>query len=370
MWRAAPASAYDPTVASRERGGDKSGSAPQGRAAPTIDVHAHAIVPAAMRHLAEPAAAAHRRQEAETFGAESVRVNEATIEAILPCLTDLDTRLQAMDAMTVDVQLVSPSPVHYHDWAPPALGADISREVNEGIAALCQRSPQRLAGLGIVPLQHPDLAADELEFAVGSLGLQGVEISTSAGGMELSHRSLECFWERAEALGALVFIHPWGCSLGSRLGEHYLANTVGNPTETTLAVSHLVFSGLLDRRPGLRLLLAHGGGYLPFYIGRSDHAWTVRPEAHTAQRRPSEYLRELYFDSLVYSPQALQALVTQVGAERVMLGSDFPFDMGVSDPLERLAAAQLAPADFDAIRGVTAAGLLGGGRAWTTSHVV
>jgi aminocarboxymuconate-semialdehyde decarboxylase len=357
-------------VVGRERTSHERGVAPEDRPVPTIDVHAHAIVPAAMRHLADPAAAEHRRREAETFGPESVRVNDAAIQAILPRLTDLDVRLQAMDSMAVDVQLVSPSPAHYHDWAPPALGAEISREVNEGVAALCRRAPQRLAGLGIVPLQHPRLAADELEFAVGSLGLRGVEISTSAGGLELSHPSLECFWERAEALDALVFIHPWGCSLGSRLGEHYLANTVGNPTETTLAVSHLVFSGLLDRRPGLRLLLAHGGGYLPFYIGRSDHAWTVRPEARSAQRPPSEYLRELYFDSLVYSPHALRALVAQVGAERVMLGSDFPFDMGVADPLERLVAARLAPADLEAIRGGTAVGLLGGGVEWWASGAV
>src|SRR5665213_2152133 len=187
-----------------------------------------------------------------------------------------------------------------------------------------------------------------------------VEISTSAGAVELSHPSLDCFWERAEGLGALIFIHPWGCSLGARLGEHYLANTVGNPTETTLAASHIVFSGLLDRRPGLRLLLAHGGGYLPIYIGRSDHAWAVRPEARTAQRPPSEYLRELYFDSLVYSPEALRALVGQVGAGRVMLGSDFPFDMGVSDPVERLAQAELGAGAFEAIRGATACALLGG----------
>jgi aminocarboxymuconate-semialdehyde decarboxylase len=143
------------------------------------------------------------------------------------------------------------------------------------------------------------------------------------------------------------------------LDRYYLANTVGNPVETAVALSHIVFSGLLDRHPDLRLLAAHGGGYLPTYLGRSDHAWQVRPEAHRSAEPPSNYLRRIFFDSLVYTPQALRHLVEAVGPDRVVLGSDYPFDMGVADPVDRLLAAGLNPTDTDRIRGTNALHLLG-----------
>jgi predicted TIM-barrel fold metal-dependent hydrolase len=157
-----------------------------------------------------------------------------------------------------------------------------------------------------------------------------------------------------------VLIHPWGTSLGPRLAAHYLGNVVGQPTETTIALSHLIFSGLLDRHPGLRLCACHGGGYLPVYIGRSDHAWRVRPDARGCARPPSEYLREIWFDSLVFTPRGLEHLVDSAGAGRVVLGTDYPFDMGVDDPLARLdAATGLSEDDRAAIRGQNACELLG-----------
>ena len=210
-----------------------------------------------------------------------------------------------------------------------------------------------------MPLHVPDLAVRELTRAVTETGLHGVEISTTAGGRDLADPDFEPFWARAAELGAVVFIHPWGCSLAPRLDQHYLANIVGQPTETTVALSHLIFSGMLDRHPGLRIIAAHGGGYLPFYIGRSDHAWEHRPDARIPREKPSEYLRRIYFDSLVYQPAALAALIAQVGIDRVLLGTDFPFDMGVEDPLDRLDAVPgLEAQDRAAIRGGNAAALL------------
>jgi aminocarboxymuconate-semialdehyde decarboxylase len=207
----------------------------------------------------------------------------------------------------------------------------LARVTNEAVAAHCGLGGGRLSGLGTVPLQHPSLAVEELAYATGTLGLKGVSVSTVVGHRELADPAHEPFWAAASATGAVVLIHPWGCGLGSRLAANYLGNTVGNPAETTVALSHIIFSGLLDRYPGVKLVAVHGGGYLPFYLGRSDHAWKVRPDAQGCSLPPSEYIRRMWFDSLVYTPEALRMLVAAAGADRVMLGTDYPFDMGV-DP--------------------------------------
>src|SRR5690606_17804127 len=190
-------------------------------------------------------------------------------------------------------------------------------------------------------------------------GLRGVEISTRADDMELADPALEPFWAAASELEAIVFIHPMGCTLGERLASYYLSNVIGNPAETTVALVHLIFAGILDRHPGVRIVAAHGGGFLPFYSGRFDHAYEVRPETHTTPAPPSRYLQRIWFDSLVYTPLGLRHLVENVGAGQVVLGTDYPFDMGVTDPLDRLAAAGLSEEDVRAIRGRNAARLLG-----------
>ena len=207
-------------------------------------------------------------------------------------------------------------------------------------------------------LQHPELAADQLRMAHAQLGLRGVEISTAVAGQDLSDPGLDPFWAAAEQLGSFVFIHPWGCSLGSRLALAYLGNIVGQPAETTVALHHLVFGGVLDRFPALRICAAHGGGYFPHYLARADHAYEVRPESRTMARRPSDYLDALYFDSLVYTDGALSRLLSVPGADHVLLGTDYPFDMGVPDPVDRIDSLGLPAPDRDAIAGATAARLL------------
>ncbi|SHN24620.1 amidohydrolase family protein [Cryptosporangium aurantiacum] len=325
---------------------------------PAIDLHAHALVGPAEGLVAdEPALAAARAAEARAAGPETSTVNREQIAAIAPLLVDPGKRLAAMDQAGLDIQVVSPMPIH-HYWAGRPLAQRYARAVNEGIVAHCAAAPDRLLGLGTVPLQHPDLAVAELTRAVES-GLKGVEVSTYVAGRELSDPVYEEFWAHAEELGAVIFVHPWGCTLGERLDLGYLSNTIGNPLETTLALSRLIFSGLLDRRPGLRIVAAHGGGYLPVYSSRADHAWEARRDARTCEERPSAYLRRLWYDSLVYTGEALDRLVGAVGADRVVLGTDYPFDMGVTDPLERLALANLDTEQTDAIRGGNAAALLG-----------
>jgi aminocarboxymuconate-semialdehyde decarboxylase len=320
------------------------------------DVHAHAHVAGVEDLVADcPGKNKELFDFAAQMGPESVRVTLQVAEAARHHLTDLDARITAMDAAHVDVQMVSPSPTQYNYWADTALAKEIYIAANEGIAELCAAAPHRLTGVGLVPLQHPDLAMAALEHAVLTCGLKGIEISSFArsadGIIDLSHPGLEALWTRAVDLGAVVFLHPLGCTVQGRLDRWYLSNVIGQPLEHTIALSHLIFSGVLDRHPTLKLLAAHGGGYLPTYLGRSDHAWRERPEARTCQRLPSEYMSNIYVDSLVYSPEALRALVAVVGPDRVLLGTDFPFDMGVTDPLDRLDAAELSPHDRELVAG-------------------
>ncbi|WP_306319822.1 MULTISPECIES: amidohydrolase family protein [unclassified Streptomyces] len=325
---------------------------------PTIDVHAHVLLPEIEQLVAGlPGLEAARELDARRNGPDALTVSGAMIRERFARLTDVTARLAAMDEQGVDVQLVSPSPSHYHYWADAETAEKVYRLAHEAVAAHCTQAPTRLFGLGLVPLQHPGLAVDALDHALDS-GLLGVELSSHAPGRELSDPAYEPLWARAAETGALLFLHPFGCTLDERLDQWYLSNSVGQPTENAVALSHLIFSGVLDRHPGLRIVAAHGGGYLPTHIGRADHAWRARTDAQACAHAPSSYLRRLYFDSLVHDPYALRELVRVAGADRVLLGSDFPFDMGSADPLGDLRAAGLPAADLDAVRGGTAAALL------------
>ncbi len=326
----------------------------------TYDLHAHCLLPGVRPLVADaPGLADENRRHAEAMGPASAAYNGRVVADWVPGLLELDVRLAAMDRMGLDVQVVSPSPSEYHYWAGRGAAADIVAAVNEGVAELCARAPDRLLGLGSVALQHPDLAADQLRHAVATHGLAGAMVGTRAGDRDFSDDAFEPLWAAAEELAAVLFVHPWGCTLGPRLARSYLFNVVGNPTETTLALSHLIFGGVLDRHPGLRVVAAHGGGYLPTYPARSDHAHRMRDDARSCAEPPSTYLRRLWFDSIVHDPTGLRHLIERVGAGRVVLGTDFPFDMGVDDPLGLLDAVEgLGPDDRAAVAGGNAEALL------------
>lgn len=326
---------------------------------PTIDVHAHVLLPEVEALVVGlPGHARAKVLDARRNGPAALAVNGPMVRERVPELTDPTVRLAAMDAQGVDVQLVSPSPSHYHYWADEETARKVYLLANESTAAHCRAAPDRLRGLGLVPLQHPEHTVAALDHALEQ-GLAGVEISSHAPGRELSDPAYEPFWTRAEETGAILLLHPFGCTLDERLDRWYLSNTVGQPVENAVALSHLIFSGVLDRHPGLQVIAAHGGGYLPTHIGRGDHAWSVRSDAGAGcAHLPSSYLKRLYFDSLVHDPHVLRELVRAAGADRVLLGSDFPFDMGTEDPVAALRAARLPEADFDAVRGGNAATLL------------
>ena len=328
----------------------------------TVDLHCHAFVTEVEELVkARPEKQAEPDLQKRFMGAASAQYNSSTmLPNAFPKLTSVELRLRDMDAMGVDVQVLSPTSVQHYYWADVDLAREIVRKTNEKIAEVCAKHPDRLLALGNVALQHPELSLEQLDHCMSELGMRGVEISTAVNGLELDDPRFARFWARAEELGCVVFIHPFGTSLGERVNRFYLQNIIGQPIETTIALSHLIFGGVLDKHPGLKILAAHGGGYLPSYIGRSDHGYAARPDAHSMQRSPSEYLRQIYFDTLVYTPNGLGHLIDQVGSSQVVVGTDYPFDMGSYDVHALIDAVPgLSAAEREAILGGNAARLMG-----------
>ena len=261
-------------------------------------------------------------------------VNGAMFAEIGPKLNGTEQRIADMDFLGVDVQAISPSPGQYFYFTEAGLGRDLSMAINDGIAEAVAKHPDRLVGMGTVPLQAPKLAIAEMRRCVGDLDLRGIEIATNVGGTELADDAYRPFFAAAEELGILLFLHPLGFTQGHRLSQHYLNNIIGNPLESTIAISHLIFGGVLERHPGLKICVAHGGGYAGSYWGRMDHAWRARADCREhIPHPPSHYLRRLWFDTLVFDQVQLNALVQAHGSHKLCLGSDYPFDMGEPDPV-------------------------------------
>jgi aminocarboxymuconate-semialdehyde decarboxylase len=270
----------------------------------------------------------------------------------------LDVRLETMDREGVDMQIVSHMP-NYAYWADRQLSEQIVEAGNSAVHEVCTARPDRFLGLGFVSLQFPDLAARQVEQAIAA-GFKGVEISSNVNGKDLDDAQFESFWSSAEQHNALVFIHPSGTTLGDRVAQYYLGNIIGNPLDTTLALTHLIFGGVLERHPGLKILAAHGGGYLPSYCSRSDHGYEVRPEAQTIPHPPSHYLSRVWVDNLVYGPFNLGHVIGQMGADHVVLGTDYPFDMGQENPVEIVdAVSGLSDEDRNRIKAGNALNLIG-----------
>src|SRR5260221_1366171 len=277
-------------------------------------------------------------------------------------LSSIELRLKDMDRMGIDIQAVSPAPNQTYYWTEPGEGAQLARMVNERIAAIVAQWPDRFVGLGTVPLQDPDLAVSELVHSVKTLGLRGIEINGNVNGMDLTDGRLMLgkFFSKVEELGVILFMHPTGYTQGERLLDHYFNNVIGNPLETTVAASHLIFDGVMERHPKLKIVLPHGGGYLAHYWARMDHAYSARPDCRVSiKRKPSSYLEKFYFDTITFSPDMLRHLIDRFGADHVVLGSHYPFDMGVEDPVGFIAKVPgISSSEKKQIEGLNAAGLL------------
>jgi aminocarboxymuconate-semialdehyde decarboxylase len=275
-----------------------------------------------------------------------------------------ERRRRDMARQGIDVQVLSvPPPIAFFYGLEPARSLDLCQIVNDGLARTVSADPDHFIALCTVPLQTPNEATVELERAVRELGLRGVEIGTNVAGRDLDDPALRPFYAKAQELDVPIFIHSTnaGALGGKRLERYHLANLIGNPTEDALAAASLIFGGVLRDFPRLGVLLAHGGGSCPFLRGRWEHGWHVRPEAKRhIQRPPSEYFGRLHFDSLTHGGPALQYLVETVGVERVMLGTDYPYDMGEQAPVRAISALpNLSDGDRRLILGGNAARLFG-----------
>ena len=333
-----------------------------------VDIHCHYFNRDAAAKVAQMNPGQH--EPSVVFANALTReVNVRQMQDRAPKLSDIEVRLKDMDRMGIDIQAVSPAPNQTYYWTEPGLGAELARMVNERLAQIVAAHPDRFVGLGTVPLQDPGLAVSELEFAIKNLGLRGVEINPNVNGRELTASNLDKFFAAAERLSAVIFMHPIGYTQGERLVDHYFNNVIGNPLETTVAASHLIFDGVMERHPKLKVVLPHAGGYLAHYWARMDHAWRARPDCRTVIRKPpTQSLKKFYFDTIAFDPRMLRQMVEQYGPEHLLLGTDYPYDMGVEDPVGVVDGIPgLKPAEREKICGGNAARLLkirpAGGRA-------
>lgn len=326
----------------------------------TVDIHAHVFIPEAHSYMSphfDPmriAMVKHATPETRALNSKQ----EADRGPV--AMSDSTDRLAVLETQGIDRQVVAPPPPQCYYQSPPDHALKGSRMVNDGMAEWVGRHPERFAGLGTVPLQDPEASATELRRCMSQLGLKGVMILTNVDGEEVAAARFEPFWRAAEETGALVMIHPNGFTEGARFEEYYFSNVLGNPLETTTALHYLIFNGVLERMPDLRILAVHGGGYLPAYSGRIDHAWGARKDSRAGlPKPPTDYLRQCYFDSVVFTHHQLEYLVQVFGEDHIVMGSDYPFDMADYDPVGHIATSGLSDTAKAKVAGGNAIRLLG-----------
>jgi aminocarboxymuconate-semialdehyde decarboxylase len=329
---------------------------------PSIDIHAHILPEETIRLLGKEAPRLAPKLVAKGDGSTVMEIAGRVVQNPMPREGwDLDLRLADMNKYGVDRQAICATVHTFYYDQEPALGAACAIIQNDEIAAVARRHSDRFLALATLPLQDPRRAADELTRAMRVLGLRGTQIGTNVNGRNLDDPALEPVWAAANELKAFVLVHPHGEILpGERLTSYYMRNFVGLPFETTMAGAALVFGGVIERYPDINFCLCHGGGFLPYQAGRFLHAFKVRGEPKARLRgSPQDSLALLHYDTIVHSPRALEFLLAAVGPDRVLMGSDYPFDMGEFDCVTRVEELAIPRANRDAVLGGRAKELLG-----------
>jgi aminocarboxymuconate-semialdehyde decarboxylase len=325
----------------------------------SVDLHCHIHTPPADELAAQTGKVADPFQR---YGNQRTIEQQQKLRAQLDRkLTSIEQRIADMDKMGIDVQAISTSPLQYYYGLDVDVGRRIARTINERLAEMVAAHPDRFVALGTLPMQDPQLALEELVYGMKTLGFRGIEIGTNVRGVELADSRFEKLFAKAQELNAVIFLHPLGFTEAQRLTQHFLTNVIGNPLDTTVALAHLVFGGVLERYPRLKIVAAHGGGFLGHYPARMDHAYRVRPECHDfIKRPPSYYMKKIYYDTMVFSEEQLEHLVNLWGADHVVIGTDYPYDMGYYKPVDFVSGTKsLSREEKARIIGGNAAKLLG-----------
>lgn len=323
--------------------------------ATTIDMHSHVAVPEAH----DLVASALDIDTIPLFRFSTPATRELNLKQegdLRAMMLDVDQRLADLESFGIDHQVIMPTPFQcYYSLPEAALAAEATRVVNQGIARFRDAAPDRFTALGSVPMADPETAIAELTWLIKEGGFRGAQILTSVNGLELSDTRFAPFWAAAESLGAVILLHPNGFTDGARLSRFYLNNVIGNPLDTTVALHYLIFDGVLERHPALKLVAVHGGGFVAGYSGRMDHAWGARADSQgDLPLPPTTYLKQIYFDSVVFTTHQLEALVRLVGPDHVMMGTDYPYDMAEFDPVGHILESDLDDAATCALLGDSA----------------
>jgi aminocarboxymuconate-semialdehyde decarboxylase len=308
-----------------------------------IDIHSHVIPDCIVAAIAANPKHFRARIQGED-PARKIIHDQGYVYPLFEEFRRVEAKVEAMDRKGIDISVISPAPPMFYCWADADLALEVAGLVNDGVADMVGARPERLRGMATVPMQHPDAAVAELERVVRAYGFKAVELGTSIEGAQLAEERFRPLLRRASELNVFVFAHPYYVGVKSGLENYYLTNLIGNPLDTTVMLANLMFSGRLDELPDLRIVLAHGGGFIPYQIGRLVHGHSVRSETNgISKSSPKDLLKRIYFDSLVFEPQALRYLIDLVGADHVCIGTDAPFDMADNDP----------KATIDAVPGIT-----------------
>jgi aminocarboxymuconate-semialdehyde decarboxylase len=326
----------------------------------TIDVHTHLSVPAS-NEVAKPFFRPELEPRSLYSSPQTLAYNKAyrASERQTGQFEDAEVRLADMDRQGIDMQVLSVPPTEYFYWLDEEHALRASRIQHERFAEVVARYPDRFTAVANLPMNHPALAVEVMRQAREEFGWNGFEMSADVVGQDLDDPRYDVVWEAASELEMTAIMHPQGFTHGERFSDYYLVNVMCMPLASTLATTRMILGGVWQRHPDFTMVVVHGGGYLPFYSARTDHAYGVRPELREhIDRLPSDYLSQLYFDTNVFDPGMVAHLVERFGPEHVLLGTDYPFDMGTTDPLGFLEQVGLTDADRELVLGGNAARLL------------